>query len=182
MPKRPSITTKTGDEGMTSLYSGERVFKDDPRPDAYGTVDELETLLGIARLLCLKEENKENILFLQRSLFAVNSEIATTPENRGRLKTRVDADFLKALEDRREDLDAAIELPPGFVVTGGNLASAQLDHARSVSRRAERRIIHLFREGLIDNKFILVWFNRLSDYLYLLARSEGGPPTLVKQP
>ena len=88
MPKRPSITTKTGDEGMTSLYSGERVFKNDPRPDAYGTVDELETLLGIARLLCHKEENKENILFLQRSLFAVNSEIATTPEKRARLKTR----------------------------------------------------------------------------------------------
>jgi cob(I)alamin adenosyltransferase len=180
MTKKFSITTKTGDEGMTSLYSGERVFKNDPRPDTYGTVDELETLLGIARLYCVKEENREAILYLQRRLFLINSEIATSPSKRKHLKERVDEAFLKDLEKRRDALEEEIELPQGFVVTGGSLASAHLDHARTVARRAERKLINLFRERICDNRNLLVWFNRLSDYLYLLARSEGGDPTLVK--
>jgi cob(I)alamin adenosyltransferase len=144
-------------------------------------VDELESLLGVARLYCEKEENKENVLYVQRALFTVNAELATAPDKLGGLPHRVDADFLKVLEEKRAALEETIEVPRGFVVTGGTIASAYLDYARSVARRVERKIIRLLREGAINNKYILIWFNRLSDYLYLLARSEGGKPKMVKE-
>ncbi|MCZ7584004.1 MAG: cob(I)yrinic acid a,c-diamide adenosyltransferase [Deltaproteobacteria bacterium] len=175
-----SVTTKTGDEGLTSLFSGERVPKDHPRPMAYGEVDMLENMLGLARLHCEKEENKEALLYLQRALFRIGSELATTPVKLRKLKNRVDEEFLAELDRRRDALEETITLPNGFVVTGGSLASAHLDLARTQARRCERLVTGLVRSGEVENKIVLVWLNRLSDYLYLLARNEGGEPTLVK--
>ncbi|MBZ0274019.1 cob(I)yrinic acid a,c-diamide adenosyltransferase [bacterium] len=176
-----SITTKRGDEGLTSLYSGERVPKDDPRPDTYGDVDELESVLGIARLHARMDSTRETLLWLQRSMFPISSEIATTAKKLDKLPVRVDEAFVAEMDARRDALEERIEMPKGFVVTGGTLCSAHLDHARTVARRCERKITRLVRDGLLENRHVLVWFNRLSDFLWLLAREEGGDPTMAKE-
>lgn len=176
---QPSITTFVGDAGTTFLYSGEEVPKDSPRPMAYGTVDELVSLLGLARCHCTKPATHEAVLYVQRMLFRVAAELATTPAGRHRLKHPVDHAMMAELEERRSVLEAATTLPKGFIVPGGELAPAHLDLARAMARRAERHVVSLFTAGEISNPLLLKWMNRLSDYLYLLARAEETRPLLV---
>ncbi len=180
--KKFSITTKTGDQGLTRLFSGEKVLKNSSRLEAYGDLDELVSLLSVARQHVQNENLKNDILFLQRSLFALASELATTNEKLSRLKRRVDDEMLQTLEDKRVALEDKIEIPKGFVIPGGNsLSASYLDLARSVARRCERKIIGLLEQKEITNETVLVWFNRLSDYLYLMARFEEKIPLLVKE-
>lgn len=180
--KKFSITTKTGDQGFSRLFSGEKVLKNSPRLEAYGDLDELVSLLSIARHHVQNEILKEDILFLQRNLFSIASELATTSEKLARLKTRVNDKMLQALEDKRAALEERIEIPKGFVIPGGNsLSASYLDLARSVARRCERKIVGLLEQKEITNEVVLVWFNRLSDYLYLMARFEEKVPLLVKE-
>ncbi len=179
MAKIKSITTKKGDKGTTRLFSGEEVLKNSPRLDAYGDIDELSAVLGIARFHAQKEEVKEAILFIQRSLVAVAAELATTPEKIERLHRRVDEIMFKALEEKREALEKNIEIPPGFIVSGSTLSTAHLEHARTITRRCERKAVGLFQEKMISNETVIVWLNRLSDYLYLLARLEEDKPTMA---
>ena len=181
MKKKVSITTKTGDQGLTRLFSGEQVLKDSPRLEAYGDLDELVSVLGVARHHLQPVHLKEEILFLQRSLFIVGSELATTAKKIDRLKERVDSAMLKTLEEKRTALEELVEIPSGFVVPGNSLAGAHLDVARTVARRCERKIVRLLQEKIVDNEILLIWFNRLSDYLYLLARHAEGHPLLVKK-
>ena len=175
-----SITTKTGDRGTTRLFSGEEVSKDSLRPNAYGDLDELVSILGVARCHCPAADTQQAILELQRELFVAGSEMATTPGAVERLDQRIDAARLAELERRMAELEAAIEVPDSFIVPGGSPAGAFLDLARSVSRRLERRAVGLCADGELDNDNLIVWLNRLSDYLYLLARSAEDKPTLVK--
>jgi len=166
------ITTKTGDRGITRLYSGEEIPKDSPSVEAYGIIDELVSSLGIARNHCKKEETKEAILFVQKALFTVAFELATKKEKLDILKKGVNADFIKELDKRKETLEQIVKLKDEFIVPGKNLSSAHLDFSRTIARRCERRIVRLFNEKSIYNEDILIWMNRLSDYLYLLARYE----------
>ncbi len=175
-----SITTKTGDQGMTRLFSGEQVLKTSLRIDAYGDVDEATSILGIARHHVRSEENQTLILFVQKSLSRICAELATTEEKLSRLKARVDQPFLNELEVRRERLESQVTIPNGFIVPAGSLAAAHLDHARTVVRRAERKVVQLLQAKEITNGLTLVWLNRLSDLLYLLARHEEGKPIYVK--
>lgn len=181
MANKFSITTKRGDKGKTRLFSGEEVSKYSPRLEAYGDLDELVSMLGVARLHVRKEEIKDAILFVQRSLFVAGSELATTKEKLQKLTKRVDGEMLKLLDAKRDALEEVTPIPRGFVVPGGSLASAHLDHARTVARRCERKIVKLFEDKQIENEMLIVWFNRLSDYLYLMARFEEGKPILVKE-
>lgn len=162
-----SIVTKTGDDGTTGLWSGERVAKDSVRVEAYGTVDELSSLLGVARHLCFEDEVLYAIEDLQKTLFRVAGELASLglPFDRPIL----DADEA-AVAAKIEALEARIPLR-GFVLPGMTQGSAALDVARTVARRAERRILTLAREEEVSPS-LRRYMNRLSDYLFMLARAE----------
>ncbi|MFH0908665.1 MAG: cob(I)yrinic acid a,c-diamide adenosyltransferase [bacterium] len=175
-----SITTKVGDKGTTFLFSGEEVPKNSERTEAYGDLDELVSQLGVARAAASRADTRERVLALQKRLFVVGSELATMPDKLPMLRERVDAKMLAELEAFRVDLESRIKRPPGFVVPGGTLTAAHLDLARTIARRLERKIVGLTRTGELANDVLLVWINRVSDYLWLLARLEEGEATTPK--
>ncbi len=175
-----SITTRIGDKGTTSLFSGEMVPKYSLRTEAYGDIDELNSALGVARALCQREGVLERIHEIQKELFVVGAELATTKECLMLLGERVDASFLARMDQRRDALEAMITMPRGFIIPGGTLAAAHIDLARTIARRCERKAVRLRDEGLIDNEALLVWLNRLSDYLWLLGRFEEGDRVILK--
>jgi len=181
MKSLTSITTKTGDEGKTRLFSCELVPKNSPRLEAYGDIDELTCILGLARFHVGDPEIKKDILYLQRTLSTVAAELATTSAKLQKLPKRIDAAMLKDLEDKRETLEVITPIPKGFVVSGDCLPAAYLDFARTVARRCERKVVGLFKDKHIDNKILIIWLNRLSDYLYLMARFIEKKPTMVKE-
>jgi cob(I)alamin adenosyltransferase len=180
MTDKFSITTRTGDQGSTRLFSGEEVPKDSLRTDAYGDADELCSVLGLARATGRDEDVRAAVEQIQRELFIINAELATTPGRLAGLKDRVDDAMLKELDRRREALEAKVKMPAGFVIPGGTVAGAHLDHARTIARRCERKVTGLRRSGDVTNPIVLVWLNRLSDYLWLLARREEGDAMLPK--
>ena len=177
--KKPSITTKAGDRGTTRLFSGEEVPKHASRVEALGAVDETVSALGVARAAAQRIETRDAIRRVQKDLFTVGAEIATSLDALDLLSRRIDAAMLADLDARRDALEAVTPWPQGFVVPGANPASAHLDHARAVARRLERRVTSLVDEGVIANRTLVVWLNRLSDYLWLLARSEEERPDLL---
>ena len=176
-----SITTRAGDKGSTSLFSGELVDKDSPRTSVYGDVDELNSVLGIARAASQRKDVRDAILDVQNALFVVGAELATTDAGLNMLKRKVDQRMIEDIDGRCAALESAINMPGGFIIPGGTLAGGHIDHGRTIARRIERGVVRLFREGHIGNDRILVWINRLSDYLWLLARLEEGDFVLVKE-
>ena len=173
----PRIYTKTGDDGTTGLLYGGRVHKDDPAAEAYGTTDEAVAALGAARAAAVDATASMEILALQRELFVVGADLATNPEGRGRLEpgvSLVTQEMTERLERRIDELVEERPLPNAFVVPGANPASAALDLARSVVRRAERRVVSMEREGREVNPEARRYLNRLSDLLFVLARRAAG--------
>ena len=172
------LYTRTGDTGETSLYSGDRARKDDPRVEAYGDIDELNAWLGLARASGLDPALDVEIVALQRDLFALGAQLADPADKLAPRVTKavIDDDHILRLErliDRLED-----ELPPlrRFILAGGTPAGAALHVARTVCRRAERRMVALAPP--ID-PVLLRFVNRLSDLLFVLARvanHRGGVP------
>src|SRR3954467_10347792 len=173
----PRIYTKTGDDGTTGLLFGGRVGKDDLVTEAYGTTDEAVATLGLARALPDDDAIAAEILALQRELFVVGADLATNPEERERLAAGVslvtDA-MVNALESRIDALVAEQPLPQVFIVPGANPASAALDLARSIVRRAERAVVALEHAHRAPNPAVRVYLNRLSDLLFVLARRQAG--------
>lgn len=162
------IFTRNGDRGETRLLSGETAPKDDLRVQTYGTLDELQAHLGMARAL-IQEDSVRTIIFdIQGDVSAACSELASSPEGLSRLKRRMGpADSVK-LESCIEAYTASYGLPIGFVVPGGSPDSAALHVARTVCRRCERLIVTMNRQvGVYDE--LVVYFNRLSDLLFVLA-------------
>jgi cob(I)alamin adenosyltransferase len=167
------IYTRKGDEGNTTLWYGGRISKDDLHAEAYGTLDEATSVLGLARAKCEDDRLAADILRLQNELFVAGAELATAPEARARLEpgvTRLDDAMVDWLEERIDAYMAEVELPPKFVIPGGTELSAQLDVARAVLRRAERRIVALERTGAIEGTAALKYVNRASDLLFAMAR------------
>ncbi len=164
------IYTKTGDAGQTGLIGGTRVSKADIRLEAYGTVDELNAQIG---LLAAEELKPEHLMFLQNIqnlLFTVGSNLATdTSKTEYRAASVMKAEYIEMIENEIDRID--LQLPPltNFVLPGGNRKSALCHVCRTVSRRAERRIIELNSMYEIENK-IIVFVNRLSDYFFVLSR------------
>lgn len=173
------IYTKTGDDGTTGLLYGGRIAKSDLAAEAYGTVDEAVAHLGVARASTEDGAARRLILEVQRDLFVVGADLATNPEERRKLKPGVSlttAEMVERLEGAIDALVAVSPLPDHFVVPGANPASAALDGARAVVRRAERRAVALRESGREVNPDALRYLNRLSDLLFVLARSQAGGP------
>ncbi|AEJ18356.1 cob(I)yrinic acid a,c-diamide adenosyltransferase [Gracilinema caldarium] len=163
-----SISTKTGDDGTTGLWSGERIGKDSLRVECYGTVDELNAFLGDARRYVKTDRVKEMIDIIQRDLFRVAGSLATSSP--GAYIQPVTEEDVDRLTNWVYELEAAVPLK-GFVIPGSIDSSAKLDICRTVCRRAERRIVALARQDVVDGptrRFV----NRLSDLLFMLARYE----------
>ena len=191
------VATGRGDDGTTGLlFGGPRVQKDDPRTEAYGTVDEAVAALGLARAeLGTKDQYGvlnpslaslvEIILRLQRELFVVGAELATTPDAWDRLedgRTRVSADMVDGLTTLLEDLERRIEMPREFVVPGETRTSAALELARTILRRAERRAVALGHSGLLPGPHLLPYLNRLADLVWVLARAAEQAESRTSTP
>jgi len=172
------IYTRKGDDGTTSLWYGGRVDKNDARTDAYGSLDETTSVLGLARALAGDPRVQEDLLHLQNDLFVAGAELATAPEARERLQagvSKLDEGMVGWLEDAIDRYMGQVDLPPKFVIPGGSQLSAQLDVARSVLRRAERRIVALDRTQPLDDSVVLRYVNRASDLLFAMARFTDVP-------
>ena len=180
--RRPSIeksavATGRGDDGTTGLLFGGRIRKDDPRTEAYGAVDEAVASLGLARVelaaACLADL-AESILRWQRELFVVGADLATNPEATDRQVddvSRVTEAMLEGVEAELGRWEASVEMPREFVVPGETRASAALEVARAVLRRAERRVIALERVVELESGWTVPYLNRLADLLWVLARA-----------
>lgn len=182
------VYTKRGDDGTTGLLYGGRVDKDDLRTEAYGTVDEAVSALGLARATLATQGDEPwpgVVLGIQRELFVVGAQLATATEHWGQLTegvSRVTAGMVQRLEDEIDRLVAEHPLPGEFVVPGEHPAGAALDLARTIVRRAERVAVRLDREGLLPDDVVVRYLNRLSDHLFVLARAvEGGAYTPSRQ-
>ncbi len=161
------IVTKTGDDGLTGLWSGERVRKDDPRVEAYGTVDELDSILGEAKHWLKRDDCRRIVEEVQRDLYRLAGQLATRSGSFSRPITGADEERLAGYV---QGLEAEIPLT-GFVIPGSNPQSARLDVARAVCRRAERRIVTLAWDADVPRE-LRRYINRLSDLLFMLARAE----------
>jgi cob(I)alamin adenosyltransferase len=174
------IYTKKGDDGTTSLWYGGRVPKTNARTEAYGSIDEANSALGVARSLCKvnQADLRSTILSLQQDLFVAGAELATAPEAAERLEdgvSRITDGMVDALEVDIDRYMNQVDLPPHFVIPGGTELSAALDVARSAIRRAERRTVELRdAEGLASDA-VLRYLNRASDLAFALARFADEP-------
>jgi cob(I)alamin adenosyltransferase len=173
----PRIYTKTGDDGSTGLLYGGRISKADLVTDAYGTTDEAVAALGLARSLIEDPDLREDVLVLQRELFVVGADLAANPSKRKKLAKGVSLvtdDMVRRLEQRIDDLVTLRPLPQVFIVPGANPASAAIDVARAVIRRAERDVVALEHAQREVNPEVRRYLNRLSDLLFVLARWQAG--------
>ena len=179
------IYTRKGDDGTTGLWYGGRVPKYAGRPEAYGSIDEAASALGLARAAAERDgELYRDILRYQQELFVAGAELATAPEAAGRLEPGVSKVIPEMVERLESDIDRymdRVELPPKFVIPGGTELSARLDVARAAVRRAERRVAALRDAGDLSDDTVLTYLNRLSDAVYALARfADESDPELFE--
>lgn len=174
------IYTKTGDEGNTALIGGVRVPKSHIRIDAYGTVDELNSHLGLLRDQSISQEYRDFIVTIQNNLFVIGAQLAAAPKSKMQLPELLPTHTL-GLEQAIDGLDA--QLPPlkTFVLPGGHSTVSMCHIARTVCRRAERLVVLLAQTDAV-NPDILVYLNRLSDYLFTLARKLAQDLNVVEMP
>ena len=173
------IYTRKGDDGTTGLWYGGRVDKFAGRPEAYGSVDEAASELGVCRAAAERDgELYNDILRLQNELFVAGAALATAPEAAERLEPGVSKVTPEMVERLEGDIDRYMErvsLPPKFVIPGGGELSARLDVARATIRRAERRVSALKDDGELADETVLVYLNRASDAAYAMARFADEP-------
>jgi cob(I)alamin adenosyltransferase len=169
-----SIVTKSGDKGMTALMYGRRVSKCHPRVEAYGCVDELNTALGLARATADQAFIRDNLLVIQRDLVTLMGELATAVEDLPRYVkdgyTLVTSQLTHKLDALVREIEVQSVSFKGWATPGACLNSAALDGARTVCRRAERRVCALQEADQLQNSEIIIYLNRLADLLWLLAR------------
>ena len=172
------IYTRTGDSGETSLFGGSRIAKNDPRIEAYGTADELNSFLGIARASWPSSPIDVQLQRVQSDLFDIGAYLASPGTERFR---SVDAKRIKELEQEIDSMEADLQPLKTFIVPGGSPAAAQLHVARTVCRRAERRVVAL-KDSSAEMQTTTAYLNRLSDFLFVAARfanrRHGTPDTL----
>ena len=173
------IYTKTGDDGTTGLLYGGRVRKDAPMMQVTGTVDEAQAAMGMARAEATAGSELDEILtHLERELYVLMAEVTTDPLHRSKLvaaKTLVTQEMVGALEEMIDDLISRVAMPTEFVIPGANRASAALDVARTVVRRAERLLV----SSPIEGSLVHAYLNRLSDLLWAMARWAEGQDHLL---
>ena len=168
------IYTRDGDEGETGLLYGGKVSKSSSLPEAYGTVDEAQAILGLVRTECEKGSDlEEKVIHIERDLYVLMAELATDPSNYDKLesgKSKVNEEMINFLEEFIDEISSRFELPKEFVIPGQNRISALIDIARTVVRRAERRTIACG----VKNSLAVPYLNRLSDLLWAMARWQEG--------
>lgn len=175
------LYTGRGDDGSTGLFYGGRVPKDDARPEAYGTVDEAQVAIGLARAAAERGSGLDDLLIeVERHLYVLMAELATAPDNRHKLvdgQTRVTEAMVDRLGEATDDIGGRFEFPTEFVVPGQTELAARLDVARTVARRAERRAIPVAG----DDTHVVPYLNRLSSLLWTLARWVEADATLLSR-
>lgn len=173
--ERMKTFNKRGDRGETSLLFGGRVPKDDPRCEAYGTIDEAVSALGLARAIVRKERVRDIVHGIQKELFIVGSELATVADQYDKLLDKhpvVTEEMVARLEVTIDELEKKVEMPRAFIIPGTSQSAAALDLARTIIRRAERRAVALRNQDMLPNERVLHYLNRLADLVYTLARYE----------
>jgi cob(I)alamin adenosyltransferase len=180
-----SIYTKTGDGGETGLFGGGRVAKDHPRVDAYGEVDELNAAIGVARSLKLDPELDALLLAIQAQLFTLGSVLATPPQTKAKKAIpKIQPAWSEAMELAIDKFDRELPSLRQFILPGGTPAASALHLARTICRRAERRVVALAHANEVEPK-VLVYLNRLSDLLFTMARisnHRAGVPDIPWSP
>lgn len=167
------IATKTGDKGKTSLYCGKRVDKDDIRVEICGAIDEVSSFLGMAKNASKDKNTKKVVHSVQKDLILLGAEVATSAAGSYKIKKKIGAGSICILEREIDCLEGKCNIKiRSFCIPGAGAASSALDVARTVTRRAERRSVTLQKKGMIKNPNIVIYLNRLSDLLYLLARAN----------
>ncbi|NPA27277.1 MAG: cob(I)yrinic acid a,c-diamide adenosyltransferase [Chloroflexi bacterium] len=172
MSKQSAFYTATGDQGLTGLLGKERVPKDHPQPEAIGTLDELSAVLGLAKAFSRTERSRALAGQIQQHLYQIMAEVAATPENADRFRT-LDASHVAWLEEQIHQLEADVPAPRVFILPGETQAGAFWALARTVARRAERRVVTLHREGRVQNPALLAYLNRLSSLCFVLELWEN---------
>lgn len=166
------IYTKSGDDGKTGLFHGPRVSKDDARIEAYGTVDELCSVIGLARSFCPPVELDAPLEQIQHQLFALGAELATpNPEESGTALLR--GEDTSWIEQKIDSFEENLAPLTSFILPGGTQLAASLHHARVVCRRAERRVVTLSRATELSNEAVS-YLNRVGDLLFVLARTANA--------
>jgi cob(I)alamin adenosyltransferase len=178
------IYTRTGDSGDTGLFGGGRVSKDHPRVEAYGSIDELNAIIGWAMLHTHHDATRARLATVQSDLFTLGAHLATPPPRPGRRAPKLPA--LPAsrpaeMESWMDEAEELIEPLRAFILPGGSNGAAALHVARTVCRRAERAVVTLHAESAID-PFALIFLNRLSDYLFMAARLENRIVGIIDHP
>ncbi|MBS1487145.1 MAG: cob(I)yrinic acid a,c-diamide adenosyltransferase [Bacteroidetes bacterium] len=175
------IYTKTGDQGTTALFGGKRLPKSDLRIDAYGTVDELNSFLGLVRDQPINTGRKEILTEIQDRLFTIGSILATDPANTKVKIPSLAEDDIKFLENEIDKMDAALPAMKHFVLPGGH-ASVSITHVtRTVCRRAERLVVALAHSVPVD-PLVIKYLNRLSDFLFVLSRLMAQELNITESP
>ncbi len=173
MPRLTKIYTRTGDEGLTGLGGGQRVPKDSARVEAYGTVDELNSQLGVALAIGLTERVAGELRRIQNELFDLGADLATPAASQARHPVpTVEARHIEALERTIDELNAVVGPLANFLLPGGSPGAAAVHVARTICRRAERTATTLARDETIGPT-VLPYLNRLSDALFVMARFEN---------
>ena len=167
--KMSRIYTKTGDNGLTGLIGGQRIPKNSPRIEAYGTLDELNSHLGLAAAHKVSSSILPMLLTIQQELFEIGAELAQGGENQD---PRIKASHVQTLEQYIDDLDEHRPPLARFIIPGGSKTAATLHVARTVCRRAERRVVALQNQEKV-NPQIITYLNRLSDLLFVMARFQN---------
>lgn len=165
--------TGAGDDGTTGLLGEGRVSKYHPQPEAFGTVDEVSSSIGLARAMIKDEKSTEILLRTQRDCYQMMAELAATPEAQAQFRV-VGVDHVKWLEEKTDEVGDQVELPREFIIPGDSLEGASLDVARTIVRRAERQVAKLVDDGLIENRALVAYLNRLSSLLFVLARYQDA--------
>ena len=166
------IYTKTGDKGYTSLIGGTRVPKHHLRIESYGTVDELNSYIGLIRDLQLSDYDKDILKQIQDRLFTIGSSLAADPEKSRMVIPDLHPEDIELLEKEMDRMNEILPELRHFILPGGSNAISYCHIARCVCRRAERLSVHLAEESTVDEK-VNIYLNRLSDYLFTLARLIG---------
>jgi cob(I)alamin adenosyltransferase len=177
--------TSRGDDGYTGLLGEGRVAKNDERMEALGAVDEAGAALGLARALARGAHTPTILLQVQRDLYGLMGELAATPENAVKFRV-IDSARVAWLESQVDALSAQVEIPREFIIPGDSVEGAFVDLARTVVRRAERRVAALYHLGGFENQQLLRYLNRLSSLCFLIELAENqatgqGPITLAKR-
>ena len=174
--KKSNVYTRGGDSGMTSLVGGQRVKKNDIRIEAYGTIDELNSVIGlVAACPGIPSEETDNLRYIQNKLFNLGGYLACRPdEGTYRLEPGISREDVEKLENLTDIYDSGLEPFRTFILPGGSQAAATCHLARTVCRRAERRILDLADTGAEIDPVALKFVNRLSDFLFVLARYNNS--------